>query len=341
MHKKFSPSDLDMWAWFQHERQNPALLPTAFRDVGKIVILNTHRVEQAKKHAEFCRKHGIKSRSHAQFARNLMISLALTETVGNARQAAKLLGVESSTISRARPGMWLGEQFHRDPNARFEDFDVAAMSPMPEYRFSGGPENLFARYTKFWPEMIQRCRHLYDYGLSDTALFLLIDLTHRSKADDSVNWAFHIYSEPTSWVERTGLKKVTFYRALKQLRNAGLIFQHRHKHWTIAYKGPHFKWLAEHGFIDRSFISGVRAPCMSEKTAKQLTEVMPRFFAARDYAPLRLQVRVKDYFTVVFQSIRSAFRKIRSVALRVFRTVPKLLAVTQPESKTDPHYGSV
>jgi len=332
--KPFEPDDAMMRAWLQQERRHKTFLPDSrFRDVGRVLAYRVKSLEDAKRHAAFSRKNGTRSNSQAQFARNTMYQLALIETRGRLREAAEILGVSPGAISQARLGMKLGAEFHRNPDAKFESHDVLAMSPVPEIRLSSGPQVLFDRYAKCFPEVVNKVRNLFGWELSDTAVFLLMDLATRSRPDKpyerggrSVSWAFHIFSAPGEWLVHTSLSRSQFYRALKQLRDAGLLFEHGHRHWVIAYRGPMFKWLCQQGFVAWEALAN-KEYC--EATVPGLVEeargAWDTLCELKNYRPLRLAAVVKDYFEYVFASVRRTLRFVRDVAVQVYSRTKRLL----------------
>lgn len=328
------PDDAFMWAWLQQERRHAGFLPhKVFRDIGKVLTFRVKSLENAKKHAAFSRKHGMRVNSQAQFARNTMFQIALIETQGNLSEAAEILKVSPSTISTARLGMHLGAEFLHRPNAKFDKEDVLAMSPMPEIRLTKGPQNLFDRFSKIWPEAIHRARNLLGFKLTDTAVFLLMDLVTRTKQDRplgkgerKVKWAFHIFSDPSEWLARTSLSKGVFYRALKQLRDAGFLFRRKHRHWVIAFQGPMFKWLCQQGFVSWEALANKDfSEAMTPQMTEDAAEALVLLADVKDYQPLKMNTRVRDYFEYVFASVRRTFAKIRDVTVQVFSRTKRLL----------------
>ena len=330
----FEPDDVAMRSWLQQERRHSGFLPDAkFRDNGRVLAFRVKSIEDAKKHAAFSRRHGMRSLSQAQFARNTMYQVALIETKGNLRKAAEILKVSPGAISQARMAMKLGAEFHRDPDAKFETEDVLAMSPMPEIRLGTGPQPIFDRYAKCFPEVINRVRNLFGVALSDTAVFLLMDLATRSRPDKpyerggrSVSWAYHIFSAPGEWLVHTGLKRSQFYRALKQLRDAGFLFEHGHRHWVIAYQGPMFKWLCKQGFVAwESLANKEYCEAIVPGLIGEAVETLDMLVDLQDHRPLTMTVKVKNYFDYVFSSVRRTLRVVRDIAVQVYSKTKRLL----------------
>ena len=329
----FEPDDTMMRAWLQQERRHPGFLPDKiFRDNGKVLTFRVKSIQDAKRHATFSYEHGVKSHSHAQFARNTMYQAALIETRGNMRAAADILKVSPGAICQARLAMKLGAEFQRDPNSKFEDEDVIAMSPMPEIRLSNGPQTMFDRYSKFYPEAINKARNLYGFELSDTAVFLLMDLGTRSRPDKphktgkALPWAFHIFTDPQDWLAHTGLSRSQFYRALKQLREAGLIFKHGQRHWVISYQGPTFKWLCQQGFaVWESLANKEYTEVMEPAMVDDAVGAYAVLADYREYRPMLMKAKVQDYFEYVFASVRQTLRVVRDVAVQVYSRTKKLL----------------
>lgn len=331
--KPFEPDDAMMRAWFQQERRHQGFLQDKrFRDNGKVLTFRVKSIQDAKRHASFSKEHGLRSHSQAQFARNIMYQVALIEAKGNMRDAADILKVSPSSICQARAAMQLGVEFHRNPNEKFEKEDVLAMSPMPEIRLSNGPQPLFDRYAKCYPEAINKARNLFGFELSDTAAFLLMDLGTRSRPDNkhregkALPWAFHIFTDPQEWLEHTGLGRSQFYRALKQLREAGFLFQHGPRHWVVAYQGPTFKWLCRQGFVAWEALAN------KEYSEAILPELLDDAVGSYDllldvagYRPMLMQHKVRDYFEYVFASVRNVVRGVRNLVVQVYSRTRRLL----------------
>lgn len=328
----FDPDDSAMRAWLQQERRHSGFLPDAkFRDIGKVVVFRVESLKDAQHHAVFSLKYGVRSHSQAQFARNMLYQHALIETRGNLRKAAEILKVSPGAIAQARLAMKLGAEFHQK-HKQFEQEDRLAMSPMPEIRMSNGPQFLFDRYAKCWPEAINRARNLLGNTLSDTAAFLLMDLCTRSRPDrtqgdsKAVSWAFHVFSDPREWLGHTGLGRSQFYRALRQLRDAGFIFKHGHRHWVVAYQGPMFKWLCQQGFVasealaDNECVEAI-APGLIED-AVETYDLLVDF---QDYRVMRMRAKINDYLEFVFSSVRRTLRVIRDIAVQVYIRTKRLL----------------